>query len=38
MYEEVGCSERGERGAYVEIVAFGAQFFLTTPLGIKRFI
>ena len=27
---------RVERDTYVEIVAFGASFSLTTPLGIKR--
>ena len=34
MYEEIDDSERGER--YLDIVAFGASFSLTTPLGIQR--
>ena len=34
MYEEIDDSGLGKR--YVETVAFGAPFSLTTPLGIKR--
>ena len=36
LYEEVDDSGRGERIWYVETVALGAPFSLTTPLGIKR--
>ena len=36
MYEEVDDSGRGERGIYIEIIAFGAPFSLNTPVEIKR--